>query len=288
MPWETHLPSVTESGRIRYRALVVLAGVATAGTVVPPVAVLVGVVVGLGAGPAVGLVGILALPSGVVGAGRLLSPSRPESVASGGTPVVLVGLPATYGAIAVATGATGAATDLTVPMGVGGVVGGTAAVAAVLVANALRADRAIADSSDVVEFRARAADRPSWWVRTLGIAGGGAILVAGTVLAYRGAGAEVWAPILAFGSLGTAVVVREHRPGRYVVTDRGLVRGRRLDPWRAFEAHAMEDDSLVLFRSGVRGDLRFDRTDLADEESVRSALDRHVSAREPRGSDARR
>lgn len=282
------LPAVTESGRTRYRVLVVLAGIAAAGCVAPPVAVLASAIAGIDAALAVTAVGILAFPSGILGAGRLLSPSRPESVGNGGTPVVLVGLPATYGGIAVATGTTGAATTLTVPMGVGSVVGGTTALGAILLARALRAERAISDADDPVEFHARAADRPSWWVRTLGIAGGGAVLVAGTVLAYRGAGAEVWAPILAFGTLGTAVVVREHRPRRYVVTDRGLVRGRRLVPWSAFEAHALEGDSLVLFRSGFRADLRFDRTGIADEESVRSALDRHVPAREPGGSDARR
>lgn len=277
---------MTPSGpdRRRYRALVVLSGVAAAGAGAPPVAVLVGSLSGIGIPVATAATLALALPVGVVVAGRALAPSRPGSVGTGGTPVVLLGLPAIYGAVALGVATTGGSEALVLPMGVGSILGGSAALAAVAVAGGLRTDRARAESERVVAWRARPADRPSWWVRTLGIAGGVAVLAVGGLLAIRGAGPEVWVPVVAFGAVGTLVVRREARRRAYAAVDAGLIRARRLTPWRAFESYAVTDSAIVLVRPGLRADVRIDRADLADEAAVVAALDRHVSAREPESS----
>jgi hypothetical protein len=118
-------------------------------------------------------------------------------------------------------------------------------------------------------------------VRTLGIAGGVAVLAVGGLLALRGAGPEVWTPVVAFGTVGTLVVRREGRPRAFAAVDAGLVRGARLTPWRAFDSCAVTESAVVLARPGLRADVRIDRGDLSDEAAVLAALGRNVSVREP-------
>jgi hypothetical protein len=169
------------------------------------------------------------------------------------------------------------------PLGVGaaGVVpGGVAAVAA----NELRVRERIGDAATVVAFEARPAPR----ARKLYVgayAGLVAVLVGGSglVVAFGGDLGSVGSVLPALGgsAAGLPAVVSERE---VEVLREGVRVGRTFHRWDRFDGYAVDDDAVVLARSGYRGSYRFDRSDVDDVEALGRALGRFLPRREDRRS----
>jgi len=190
------------------------------------------------------------------------------------------------GVLLAATDVEGPASGIAVGLAVLGLIGGLVGGAGLVFAAHNRHARAALDGSDrSVEFSARGPERD----RRLATWGVGALMLSGTIgfAASLAVGLEPLRWLFHFMIAGGAGLAGATAERTYVVANAGVRVGtpvhKRIRPWSVFDGHSLTDDALVLHRSGwsLRGlrDLRLDRDEIEDVETIRSVLDEHLPRR---------